>query len=128
MSDKNSAVAVYDSHVAAEQAIQDLQRSGFDMKKLSIVGKDFHRDEHVVGYYTAGDRMRYWGKAGAFWGGIFGLLFGSALFWIPGIGPLVAAGPVVAWIVGRWRKRPWSGRSARLGPGSTALESTKTAS
>jgi uncharacterized membrane protein len=117
MSDKNSAVAVYDSHVAAEQAIQDLQRSGFDMKKLSIVGKDFHRDEHVVGYYTAGDRMRYWGKAGAFWGGIFGLLFGSALFWIPGIGPLVAAGPVVAWIVGALEEAAVVGALSALGAG-----------
>jgi hypothetical protein len=33
------------------------------------------------------------------WGGIWGLLFGSAFFMIPGIGPFVAAGPIVAWIV-----------------------------
>jgi hypothetical protein len=26
------------------------------MKKLSIVGKDYHTEEHVVGYYNAGDR------------------------------------------------------------------------
>ena len=32
------------------------------MKKLSIVGKDYHTDEHVVGYYNTGDRMMYWGK------------------------------------------------------------------
>ena len=70
------------------------------MKKLSIVGKDYHTDEHVVGYYNAGDRMMYWGKQGAFWGGLWGLLFGSAFFWVPGVGPLVVAGPLVAWIVG----------------------------
>jgi hypothetical protein len=43
--------------------------------------------------------MKYWGKVGAFWGGFWGLLFGSALFMIPGLGPVLAAGPVVAWIV-----------------------------
>jgi hypothetical protein len=43
--------------------------------------------------------MKYWGKIGAFWGGFWGLLFGSAFFLIPGIGPILAAGPVVAWIV-----------------------------
>jgi hypothetical protein len=43
--------------------------------------------------------MKYWGKTGAFWGGFWGLLFGSAFFAIPGIGPVLAAGPVVAWIV-----------------------------
>jgi hypothetical protein len=70
------------------------------MKKLSIVGKDYHTEEHVVGYYNTGDRMKVWGKLGAFWGGLWGLLFGSALFIIPGIGPLVVFGPLVGWIVG----------------------------
>jgi hypothetical protein len=70
------------------------------MKKLSIVGKDYHTDEHVVGYYNAGDRMMYWGKLGAFWGGLWGMLFGSAFFFVPGIGPLLVAGPLVTWMVG----------------------------
>ena len=69
------------------------------MKKLSIVGKGYHTDEQVVGYYNTGDRMKYWGKVGAFWGGFWGLLFGSALFMIPGLGPILVAGPLVAWIV-----------------------------
>jgi hypothetical protein len=99
MSDKNSAVAIFDSHDRAEDAIRELQKSGFDMKKLSIVGKDYHTEENVVGYYNAGDRMKYWGKVGAFWGGFWGLLFGSALFAIPGLGPILVAGPLVAWII-----------------------------
>jgi hypothetical protein len=44
--------------------------------------------------------MKYWGKMGAFWGGFWGLLFGSAAFMIPGLGPLLVAGPLVGWIVG----------------------------
>jgi hypothetical protein len=36
---------------------------------------------------------------GAFWGGFWGLLFGSALFAIPGLGPILVAGPLVAWII-----------------------------
>jgi hypothetical protein len=43
--------------------------------------------------------MKRWGKSGAFWGGFWGLLFGSAFFAIPGIGPVLVAGPLVAWIV-----------------------------
>jgi hypothetical protein len=43
--------------------------------------------------------MKYWGKTGAFWGGFWGLLFGSAMFAIPGIGPILVAGPLVGWIV-----------------------------
>ena len=99
MSTLNSIVAVYSNHAQAEAAIKELQEAGVDMKSLSIAAKDTHTDEHVVGYYNAGDRMKYWGKMGAFWGGFWGLLFGSAMFAIPGIGPILVAGPLVAWIV-----------------------------
>ena len=95
MNKNNSIVAIYPSHTEAEAAVKELQQSGFDMKKLSIVGRDYHTDEHVVGYYNVGDRMKAWGKTGAFWGGIWGLLFGSAFFFIPGLGPLLMAGPLV---------------------------------
>jgi uncharacterized membrane protein len=100
MSDKNAAVAIYESHVQAEEAVKELQRSGFNIKTISIVGKDYHKEENVTGYYNTGDRMKYWGKMGAFWGGFWGMLFGSGFFFIPGIGPLVVAGPLVSWIVG----------------------------
>ena len=99
MTKDDAVVAIYSSHEGAEQAVQELHRGGFDMKKLSIVGKDYHTEEHVVGYHNAGDRMKYWGKFGAIWGAIFGMLSGAAFFAIPGIGPVVVAGPLVAWIV-----------------------------
>ena len=83
------------------------------MKKLSIVGKDYHSEEQVVGYYTTGDRMMYWGKLGAFWGGLWGMLFGSAFFLVPGVGPLLVAGPLVAWIVGGARRRCRDGGAHR---------------
>ena len=92
MAKNDAVVAIYKSHTEAEAAVKELQKSGFDMKKLSIVGRDYHSQEDVVGYYNAGDRMRHWGKLGAFWGGLWGFLFGSAFFLIPGIGPVVAAG------------------------------------
>jgi hypothetical protein len=81
-------VAVYASHVEAEAAVKELQRAGIDIRTLSIVGKGSHTDEHLVGYYNTGDRMKYWGKTGAFWGGFWGLLLGSAFFAIPGLGPV----------------------------------------
>jgi uncharacterized membrane protein len=100
MSNTNSVVAVFHSHGQAEGAIRELQNDGFDMKKLSVVAKDYHTEEHVVGYYTTGERMAYWGALGGFWGGLWGLIVGSAFFWVPGIGPLLVAGPLVATIVG----------------------------
>ncbi len=100
MSELESVVAVYATHKSAEEAVEELQRAGIDMKTLSIVGKEYHTDQQVVGYYNAGDRMKRWGSIGAFWGGFWGLLFGTAFFAIPGIGPILVAGPMVAWIVG----------------------------
>ena len=100
MKHENSMVALFDTHEEAEQAVKKLQKSGFDMKQLSIVGKDYHTDESVVGYYNVGDRMKSWGGTGAFWGGLWGLLFGSAFFMIPVVGPILVAGPFVTALVG----------------------------
>ncbi|MHB1035243.1 MAG: general stress protein [Pirellulales bacterium] len=115
MSEQNSIVAIFESHNLAEDAVRELQKSGFDMTHLSIVGKDYHTDEHVVGYYNAGDRMMYWGKLGAFWGGLWGMLFGSAFFFVPGVGPLLVAGPLVMWIVGALEGAAMMGGISALG-------------
>ena len=117
MAENSAVVAICNSHAEAEASIKELQRSGFDMKKLSIVGKDYHTEEHVIGYYNAGDRMKVWGKRGAFWGGFWGLLFGSAFFLIPGIGPLMVFGPLVGWIVGGLESAVVVGGLSALGAG-----------
>ena len=117
MTQQNAVVAVYATHVEAEGAVKELQRAGVDMHTLSIVGKDSHTDEHVVGYYNTGDRMKYWGKIGAFWGGFWGLLFGSAFFAMPGLGPVLVAGPLVAWIVGALEGAAVVGGVSAIGAG-----------
>jgi uncharacterized membrane protein len=116
-SEKNSVVAIFDTHNQAEDAIRELQKYGIDMKELSIVGKDCHTEENVVGYYNTGDRMAYWGKQGAFWGGFWGLLFGSAFFWVPGVGQILVGGPLVMWIVGALEGAAVTGGISALGAG-----------
>ncbi len=121
MSKNNIAVAVYGTHTEAESAIKALQHSGFDMQNLSIVGRNYHTDEHVVGYYNMGDRMKIWGKTGAFWGGVWGWLFGSAFFFIPGVGPLLFAGPIVGWVVGALEGAVIVGGLSALGAGLASM-------
>lgn len=99
MAQNESVVAVFTSHTQAEEAIKEIQKSGFDMTKLSIVGKDYHTEEQVVGYYNRGDQIANWGKTGAFWGWIWGMLFGSAFLFIPGLGPVMIGGPIVTWLI-----------------------------
>lgn len=117
----NAVIAIYDNHSAAQDAVVQLQKSGFDMKKLSIVGKDILTDEQVTGYYTTGDRMKHWGKLGAFWGGLWGLLFGAAFFWVPGIGAVLVAGPLVASIVAGLESALVIGGLSALGAGLYSL-------
>ena len=117
MSMPNSAVVVYNTHVEAEAVIKDLQRSGFDMKKLSIVGKDYRTEEHVIGFYNAGDRMKVWGKLGAFWGGLWGLLFGTAFLFVPGVGPVMIFGPLAGWIIAGLESAVVVGGLSALGAG-----------
>ncbi len=121
MPDNNSTVAVYNSHADAEAAIKELQRAGFNMKKLSIFGKDYHTEENVIGYYNTGERMATWGKFGAFWGWIWGLLFGSAFLFIPGIGPVMVAGPIVSWVIGALESAVIVGGLSALGAGLVSM-------
>jgi hypothetical protein len=117
MAEHNAVVGISNSHTDAEAAVKELQTSGFDMHKLSIVGKDYQTEEHVIGYYNAGDRMQFWGKRGAFWGGLWGLLFGSAFFFLPGIGPVIVFGPLVGGLVGALEGAVVVGGLSALGAG-----------
>jgi len=97
---KSSAVAICKTHTEAEQVVKELQQSGYDMKKLSIIGKDYHEEDKIKGFYNTGDRMKKWGGLGAFWGGIWGFIFGAGFFFIPGIGQLAMGGYIVSSLVG----------------------------
>lgn len=112
-----TVVAVLETHGEAEETVKKLQQSGIDLKKCSIVGKENLTGEHVVGYYYAGDRIAYWGKMGAFWGGLWGLLGGSAFFLIPGIGPVLVGGTFVSAIVGALEGAVVVGGLSALGAG-----------
>jgi hypothetical protein len=53
----------------------------------------------VLGFYNAGDRVKFWGKLGAFWGGMWGLLFSSALLVIPVVGHVIVLGALASALV-----------------------------
>ena len=87
-----SVVAVYGDHNSAEAAVKKLIASGVETKNLSVVGKGYHTDEKVVGFYNTGDRVKFWGTRGAFWGGFWGLLLGGLFMTIPVVGHVVVLG------------------------------------
>jgi hypothetical protein len=112
---------IYNTHIEAEAAIRTLNKSGFDVKKLSVVGKGYHSEENPVGFYTAGDRIKSWGGMGAFWGGIWGLLLAPAVFFLPGLGLVALAGPVVAALVSALEGAIVVGGISALGAALTSL-------
>ena len=92
MEKNDTVVAVFADHKVAEAAIKKLAEDGFEMKNLSIVGKGYHTDEKVVGFYNVGDRVKFWGLRGAFWGGLWGLFFGGLFLSVPVVGHVVVLG------------------------------------
>ena len=86
--------------VEAEASTRDFQRCVCDMKQLSFAGCERRVDETVVcGFSTVG-RVKCWGGLGAFWGGVWGWLYGSTFFQYEGAGPLMVAEPMMGWMVG----------------------------
>jgi hypothetical protein len=96
MEKSDTVVAVFADHNAAETAVKKLAASGIEMKNLSVVGKGYHSDEKVVGFYNIGDRVKFWGARGAFWGGLWGWFLGGLLLIIPVVGHVVVLGYLAA--------------------------------
>jgi len=92
MENPDTVIAVFDAHSGAEAAIKSLTTAGFAMKQLSVIGKGYHTEENVVGFYNTGDRVKFWGTRGAFWGGLWGLFFGGLFMTVPIIGHVVVLG------------------------------------
>jgi hypothetical protein len=88
----NSVVAVYETHENAEDAIKKLTEASILIKNIGVIGRGYHHSEKVIGFYNNGDRIEFWGKYGAFWGGMWGLFAGGLLLTIPVVGPVVLLG------------------------------------
>jgi hypothetical protein len=97
---RTTVIAVYPDHASAEDAVRRLQKEGVPLQNLSIIGKDFQAVEHPVGFVTTGTVAGEGARVGAWTGGIFGLLLGAAFLILPGVGPVVIAGPLAAAVLG----------------------------
>lgn len=96
MRNSDTLVAVFPDHAAAEIGVETLAKAGFDLKSLSVVGKGFHTEETAVGFYNIGDRVTFWGRRGAFWGGLWGLFFGGLFIATTPLTPVLVLGYLAA--------------------------------
>jgi uncharacterized membrane protein len=97
---KDSVVAVFPSLDDAQRAVAQLEHLGWRPNQVSLVarGAESHLDSTQP--MRQGDRMEKSAVVGASAGAALGLLAGSALFIVPGIGPVVFAGALASGITG----------------------------
>lgn len=92
-------VAVFESPDCAEDAVAALRRAGFDPGKLSVIAKDDHSGEHLLGCAATGGSVRFWGRSGPTWDRLARRLPGAATMFVPFIGNVVMLGSIVRWLV-----------------------------
>ena len=89
-------IGVFHDRDRAEDALQDLKDKGFD-KDVSLIARD--GEEKDQGGMEEQNLTEGTFTGGAL-GGIAGLLAGTGALLIPGIGPIIAAGPIAAALTG----------------------------
>ena len=115
MEKTDTVIAVFADHLAAEAAVKKLAASGFEMKNLSVVGKGYHSEEKVVGFYSAGDRIKFWGTRGAFWGGFWGLFLGGLFMTVPVVGHVIVLGYLASVVISGIETAVMAGGLSALG-------------
>lgn len=92
-------VGVFDTEKKATRIVEKLIDEDFPPDRMSVLsqsGSGTGDDMLGLAYTNTNERVKVWGEQGAAWGALWGLLAGATgLFVLPGIGPLLAAGPIV---------------------------------
>lgn len=99
---RQAVVGYYDTENEAIAAIEDLKRQGYRSEDISVLSKDREETEAVADETgtQAGEGAAAGAVAGGALGGLGGVLAGVGALAIPGIGPIVAAGPIAAGLTG----------------------------
>jgi hypothetical protein len=97
---QQSVVAVYRKMGDAEAAIDKLHEEKFPIDQVTIIAKNLESVNQVHGYVTACDVSKRAASAGAWVGGLFGILVGAAFLWLPGVGPVIIGGSLASMLLG----------------------------
>ena len=114
---ENAVARVYEQQAEAQEVVARLQLARFDMRKVSVVGKEDLDSQQVFGYYRNVGKIKYWGRSEKFWGPLWEALDGWAFFSVPGIGPVVVAGPLAGWTIATLSNAAIFGGMTALGSG-----------
>jgi len=99
---KTSVFSIVKTHSQAEQIVEDLQETGFPVSEISVLLPD-NEGKHDIGHVKATkapEGATTGATTGGVTGGVLGLLAGVGALAIPGVGPFIAAGPIMAALSG----------------------------
>jgi uncharacterized membrane protein len=99
---KKSVVGIVKTHSQAEQIVEGLQDAGFPVSEISVLLPD-NEGKHDIGHVKATkapEGATTGATTGGVTGGVLGLLAGIGALAIPGVGPFIAAGPIMATLSG----------------------------
>lgn len=99
---KSSVFGIVKTHAQAEQIVGGLQDAGFDSSEISVLLPD-NEGKHDIGHVKATkapEGATTGAATGGLTGGVLGLLAGIGALAIPGVGPFIAAGPIMAALSG----------------------------
>jgi cation transport regulator ChaB len=101
---EKAVTAIFKEQQQVDRVIRRLLDAGVAREDISIVGRNFQSNTRVSGFLTRGDVIRGGLVNGAIYGALFGsalsLLTGIGVLFIPFVGPVVAAGPLGAALLG----------------------------
>jgi len=113
-SERDILLAFFEEEATVQRVLDRLVEDDFPLDQVSLLARSGGTGDDPLGvYYTGGEgRVKGWGRLGAIWGGVLGGMFG--LFVLPGMGPLMIAGPLIEALLG-------AGVGGALGAGGAAL-------
>ena len=96
---ENTAVSICSNPDQVQETVTDLEKFGFDVKRISIIGKAYREQKEIAAFYSHDSALKCWGKQGDFWNRICSRIREWVLFSCPGTGALLVIGPISLWIV-----------------------------
>ncbi len=107
-------LAFFQQEETVQAVLDHLVEDDFPLDQISLLARVGSTGDDPLGVYYANaeERIKGWGKLGAIWGGLLGGMVG--MFIMPGLGPLMIAGPLIEGLLG-------AGVGGALGVGGAAL-------